>query len=122
MALIKCPECGGMVSDTCDNCPHCGFALKKKQEHGRVVFRIARNTGWLGLRFKCDIKDVKTGKIINTVLQDDVWSMDLKEDIIVSVHIHGIIGTEEIELKAMDKKEIYVSTYAGFIKVDITNI
>ena len=29
MALIKCPECGKDVSDTCDQCIHCGFKLKK---------------------------------------------------------------------------------------------
>jgi RNA polymerase subunit RPABC4/transcription elongation factor Spt4 len=30
MALIKCPECGQMVSDKADVCIHCGFPLKKK--------------------------------------------------------------------------------------------
>ena len=30
MALIKCPECGNLVSDTCDICIHCGFKLTKK--------------------------------------------------------------------------------------------
>ena len=122
MAVIKCPECGGMVSDTCETCPHCGYRIVEKTEVGKAVFRIARNTGWLGLRFKCDIKDTETGKIINTVLQDDVWSMDITKPLKVSVHIHGIIGTEEVSLKPSDKKEIYVSTYAGFIKVDVTNI
>ena len=29
MALIKCPECGKDISDTCDQCIHCGFKLKK---------------------------------------------------------------------------------------------
>ena len=28
MALIKCPECGKEVSDTCDVCIHCGYRLK----------------------------------------------------------------------------------------------
>ncbi len=28
MALIKCPECGGQVSDTAKLCPHCGFEVK----------------------------------------------------------------------------------------------
>lgn len=30
MALIKCPECGKDVSDTCVQCIHCGFKLKKE--------------------------------------------------------------------------------------------
>lgn len=25
MALIKCPECGKEVSDTCERCIHCGY-------------------------------------------------------------------------------------------------
>ena len=28
MALIKCPECGREISDTCEYCIHCGFKLK----------------------------------------------------------------------------------------------
>ena len=28
MALIRCPECGKEVSDTCDSCIHCGYRLK----------------------------------------------------------------------------------------------
>lgn len=28
MALIKCPECGGKISDKSDKCIHCGYPLK----------------------------------------------------------------------------------------------
>lgn len=28
MALVKCPECAGTVSDKAFSCPHCGFPLK----------------------------------------------------------------------------------------------
>lgn len=31
MALIRCPECGGQVSDTCDVCIHCGYKLKSDE-------------------------------------------------------------------------------------------
>lgn len=27
MALMYCPECSGVVSDTAETCPHCGFSL-----------------------------------------------------------------------------------------------
>lgn len=30
MALIKCPECGGTISDKSDKCIHCGYPLKKE--------------------------------------------------------------------------------------------
>lgn len=29
MALVKCPECGGMISEKAEKCPHCGAILKK---------------------------------------------------------------------------------------------
>lgn len=29
MALINCPECNSPVSDTCEQCIHCGYALAK---------------------------------------------------------------------------------------------
>lgn len=32
MALIKCPECGKDVSDTIENCIHCGYVLRKAEE------------------------------------------------------------------------------------------
>lgn len=30
MALIICPECGKEVSDTVNQCIHCGYILKRK--------------------------------------------------------------------------------------------
>ena len=31
MALIKCAECGEMVSDDAEACPHCGFRVGEKR-------------------------------------------------------------------------------------------
>ena len=31
MALIKCPECKGQVSDTAESCPHCGYIISKSK-------------------------------------------------------------------------------------------
>ena len=28
MALIKCPECGNLISDKAEKCPHCGVPAK----------------------------------------------------------------------------------------------
>ena len=33
MALIKCPECGKEISDQAEFCPHCGYPIKKKNDH-----------------------------------------------------------------------------------------
>ena len=32
MALIKCPECGGQVSDKASNCPHCGYSMEQPSQ------------------------------------------------------------------------------------------
>lgn len=32
MALITCPECGKEISSSALQCPHCGYALKKKSK------------------------------------------------------------------------------------------
>ena len=31
MALMKCPECGRMISDKAENCPQCGYVLVKNE-------------------------------------------------------------------------------------------
>ena len=36
MALIKCPECGKEISDTCDHCIHCGYKLNQKKVDNNV--------------------------------------------------------------------------------------
>jgi RNA polymerase subunit RPABC4/transcription elongation factor Spt4 len=37
MALIKCTECGGTISDTATTCPHCGAPIIKCKECGRIL-------------------------------------------------------------------------------------
>ncbi len=32
MALVKCPKCGGELSDQAEVCIHCGFPLKQTAE------------------------------------------------------------------------------------------
>ena len=38
MALIKCPECGNMVSDTANTCIHCGYVLKASPKSLYIQF------------------------------------------------------------------------------------
>ena len=47
MALIKCPECGKEVSDTCETCIHCGYRLKNvaKIEPQADDFVIGKRSG-----------------------------------------------------------------------------
>lgn len=40
MALIKCPECDGMVSDKADICIHCGYPMKNTSEETSVKNKV----------------------------------------------------------------------------------
>lgn len=41
MALIKCPECKKQISETVENCPHCGYPISlgeiKKIKDSRTI-------------------------------------------------------------------------------------
>lgn len=54
MALVKCPECGGQVSDTAPACPHCGAARKVKAKTSgcawlALIFIVIFFAGMFGL-------------------------------------------------------------------------
>ena len=41
MALIKCPECGKDISDTCENCIYCGYPIRKRKKiNKKIVFGV----------------------------------------------------------------------------------
>lgn len=40
MSLIKCPECGMLVSEQAANCPHCGYKNKKSGGCGKTLLII----------------------------------------------------------------------------------
>lgn len=40
MAMIKCPECGRMVSNMAANCPNCGYPISKQTSSGAVLIKL----------------------------------------------------------------------------------
>lgn len=41
MALVKCPECGKDISDTCENCIYCGYPIRKGEKiNKKIVFGV----------------------------------------------------------------------------------
>lgn len=48
MALVKCPECKGKVSDSALLCPHCGFNMGVWIAGGKNKQKSARKPGRLG--------------------------------------------------------------------------
>ena len=43
MALIKCPDCGKMVSDRAQNCPDCGFPIQEEVQRLNDITNIEGN-------------------------------------------------------------------------------
>ena len=40
MAMIKCPECGRMISDMASCCPNCGYPIAKNVNNGVVQIKL----------------------------------------------------------------------------------
>lgn len=53
MPIIKCPDCGGNVSDKATSCIHCGCPLIKQE--GKVVFKTSSD--FIGLACNYHIMD-----------------------------------------------------------------
>lgn len=46
MAMVKCPECDGNVSNLAETCPHCGYPLKQKEQKAEeYILRKGSATG-----------------------------------------------------------------------------
>lgn len=73
MALIKCKECGKDVSNTLENCIHCGCPLS----FGRVIFK-ASDTG-IGILGKYFIED-EDGNTIAKLRPEEKFEKDLIKD------------------------------------------
>ena len=84
MALMKCPECEGNVSDKAVFCPHCGFPIAEKGteavyelEKGRPEYtglagllRALAVISWIGvMAFDCPKEQLasSTGPILEAV-------------------------------------------------------
>ena len=46
MAMIKCPECEGNISDRAMTCPHCGFPLKESETEYTLQKGVAEGSGF----------------------------------------------------------------------------
>lgn len=81
MALMNCPECNKVMSDTIKKCPHCGFVIKKKKVEKEKVAKEKNNK----------LKD----KILNLLKNKKFWIGFLIFVIVVFV-IFLILSTIQI--------------------------
>ena len=59
MALTKCMECGGLISDTAKSCPHCGAPIVKCSECGKILPANAETCPYCGTRQAVTYEEVK---------------------------------------------------------------
>lgn len=110
MALINCPECGGMVSDAAVSCPHCGYPLKKepvkpvqqveeKKKIGIAIFKCAEKwamqSSW---HVKREFEILLDGKSIGRGKMGDMTTIQVPEKMIVEVVLHGYFGRPKATL------------------------
>jgi|GEM_PF-2280951 len=80
MSLIECPECRKEVSDTVDNCIHCGFTITKKVVQKQVKTEVEAPKGEGAETTMNQIVDFIFGALylflIYNLFTDDSISMD----------------------------------------------
>lgn len=108
MALIKCPECGGNVSDKAEVCIHCGYVLKEKPLEPVLVNVPALSGFQMKFIVSYDGKKVE-GKSGTTV---EIYITKPTE---ISVHLKGYFGTPTIMVKPGEKVQASIGGLGNII-------
>ena len=83
MAIIKCPECGGNVSDKAQTCIHCGFPLIVDKKV-KILFPIIPTL--LGVRSR--ISATVNGKVVYSGgLSEETAAFEIEEPTVVDIRI-----------------------------------
>ncbi len=86
MALIKCPDCGQMVSDRAKACIHCGCPLSepdytvkiKTPKFQEAIYKVTHT-----------FTDDSTGRVLATAYQNQVVSIKLDKPTRIRCHLRG---------------------------------
>lgn len=77
MAMIKCPECGNMISDKAPNCIHCGTPINTDKS---IKIKIPYfRTGMLGNK-ACEAQIQCDGKILWTGFSGSVANFEIETE------------------------------------------
>lgn len=71
MAMIKCPECGRMVSNMAASCPNCGYPIAKSTNNGVVQVKLGMFQSTQGASIMANGRTLwsgKTGQIVELKL------------------------------------------------------
>lgn len=68
MALIKCPECGTMVSDKARTCPQCAYPIAEEKNRGKVWVKFGLVAGGNAFKNKqkAILRESSTGRTLWT--------------------------------------------------------
>ena len=123
MALIKCPECGGQVSDKAPACIHCGAPLVSQKNI--VMFKTPQHNGAL-VRMPYKIYDGQN-RLLGSGTQGQVIQFELDEPTRLRIQLDkpGIKdifldytpnGTQKYQINWMNT---FLKTYLEVYPVDV---
>lgn len=121
MAMMKCPECGGNVSDKAEVCPHCGYYRTKRclQDGtildvplGGVLFKIFAIITWIGGFIVAIWLGKKLGPVFGDRDSFSFWTF------LVSCVAFGIQGGVYYAISELIEMIGVIHDRIGFIKMD----
>lgn len=120
MALMRCDECGGIVSTEADYCPHCGKPVKQKPQNSRLFLYILALCILAGAITGIWVFSEKqnNAKIFKSNYENNLTDgMDLKSTSGNSSYTYTPVSNEE---KALDQAQSYLNSqafsYSGLIE------
>ena len=113
MAMIKCPECGQLVSDKAEACIHCGAPLREKPpEPVYVSFpQVSSLTGKGNVYYNGKSQSCAPG---GTICIDDISGPTT-----IEVKMNSYFGKPSIVVKPGDKIQVTVS---GLGKISLSKV
>ena len=94
MAVVKCPDCGGDVSERANVCIHCGAPLNFSKKNGAIKIKCCNIDG---NPYKVKIVDQTSGEVLATIPQRGVVSFDINQDTVVYIK-YPMLKTIEYKL------------------------
>lgn len=124
MAMIKCSECGQLVSDRAKTCIHCGNPLEKPTY--TVKFKVAKDDKFYYWDGKYVLTDDKTGKELARLSQNQSITLELPEPTTLRCHfgmykdaILDYVPREGVRRYNIDKVDTLFKSYITFNEVDV---
>ena len=118
MAMIKCPECGRMVSNMAASCPTCGYPIASAVSDGVVRIKLGMFQSTQGATISANGRTLwngKTGQIVELKL-----SQATKVQIKYHIGMYDGAGSCEGIIDPRKSKKWQVVSRPGFITMKLT--